>query len=365
MLVMAALSMSCGKDPQGIDGGFFPAEGRFLFVVNGLSETLSGVSLEDYVAFNNVLSLGRWPNGIEADPQRNVLYVVNSGDNNVMEIDLATGKVANSIDIGIGRNPWECAWGGGLLWVSAFLTGELIAVDPVSGSAAHYSVGTTLQAVAVTPEAVYVSDTAYQYGSFGTGMVIRLDPVSGAQTGSATVGTNPQDILADGSGRLHVICSGSFTGSGEEGEGELHVLDAATMVPLDTLFLGGNPSSLAEGRGGVVYAAGYWGGLMSYDGNSLSVLNDAASPIMGGEGYMDIAFDEETGKLFIADFDEDRVMVMDPLVGGTPERVLGVSDGPVRLLVVERSIPEEKQIKEECPSPPSLRPYEDHSEGEL
>jgi DNA-binding beta-propeller fold protein YncE len=278
------------------------------------------------------MELGRWPNGMGVDPALRSLFVVNSGDNNVMDIDLASGGVRRRIDVGIGRNPWECAWGGELLWVSAFLTGEVIAVDG-SGAVTYYDVGTTLQAVAAAGEALYVTDTNYQYGDFGRGSVVKLDAGSGAETGRAFVGTNPQDIALDDAGRLHVACSGAFGES--EGAGKVHVLDAATMAPLDTLFLGGNPSSIVLGPGGIDYATGYWGGLMAYEAASLLVLYDASDPLMGGEGYMDLTCDEATGMLFMADFDEDRVLVLYPLAGGQPERTLGVGDGPVRLLVIE------------------------------
>jgi DNA-binding beta-propeller fold protein YncE len=340
-LGIALLGSSCGENPQGVDGGFFPARGRTLFVVNGLSETLSAVRLEDDSVFDNVMELGRWPNGIESDPERGSLFVVNSGDNNVMDIDLATGDVSRHLDVGIGRNPWECVRGGDLLWVSAFLTGEAIAIDE-SGAATHHKIGTTLQAIAVFGDALYVTDTAYQYGSFGRGSVVKLNPVSGAEVGRSFVGTNPQDIIEDDAGRLHVACSGSFTGSQEDAAGEVHILDAATMTPLDTLFLGGSPSSLAQGSGGVIYAAGYWGGVMAYEAASLTVLHDASNPLLAGEGFMDMVPDEATGKLVIADFDEDRVLLIDPLAGGTPDRLFAVGDGPVRLLIFEEVRPIEK-----------------------
>lgn len=337
ILALASLCAGCGKDPQGVTGGFFPARGRLVFVVNGLSETLSAVSLEDYVVFNGIVELGRWPNGLAWNGERNALFVVNSGDNNVMEIDLETGEVRRRIDVGIGRNPWECAWDGHILWVSAFLTGELVAVEPESGTVTHYPVGTTLQAVAATGGAVLVTDTQYQYGSFEPGKVLSCDPTSGAKTAEAYVGINPQDLLSDGSGRIHVVCSGPFASEDPLGEGEVHVLDALTLAPLDTLRLGGNPSSLALDNNGVIYAAGYWGGLMAYDASSLSVLHDATDPLIDGEGYMDIAFDEGTGKLLIADFDEDRILIVDPLAAGPPERLFGVGDGPTRFLIVEEN----------------------------
>ena len=335
VLITIFITAGCGRNPQGVEGTRFPAGGKVVYVVNGLSETLSAISLTDRSVSTNVLGLGRWPNGIAGVEEKARIYVVDSGDNDVMEIETKSGTVMKRIDVGIGKNPWECAVTGRTLWVTSFLTGELAVFDLEAGGAPEYiHVGTTLQAVLVHADAVYVTDTAYRYGTFDRGRVVRVESGTGAVGGEAYVGKHPQDLLVDNAGLLHVLCTGTYTGDDGAVEGEVHIIDPVGMAPIDTLVLGGRPSALCEGEGGVVYAAGYWGGVTAYDATEREVLFDSSSPLFEGDGFMDITYDFSTGLLYIAEFDDDRVVELDPKTGVASSH-FGVGDGPVRILLLE------------------------------
>lgn len=334
-LATASFTSGCSTDPQSVETGLFPAGERMAYVVNGLSETLSGIDLANGNVYNDVLELGKWPNDISGEAGGGILYVVNSGDNQVMEIDRETGRVTRRIDVGVGQNPWECESDGTRLWVTNFLTGEVAVIDLGAWIVSErIEVGTTLEAVASDEDGVYVTDTAYRYGSFGRGKVIKLNRSTGTEVGATYVGTNPQDLLLDQTGRLHVLCTGSYTQNGEAEEGEVHIIDQVSMVPLDTVSLGGNPSSMCEAAEGIIYVAGYWGGVMAYEAASLEIINDSVSPLLGGDGYTDIESDPSSGTLYICEFDADRVIVLDRSTG-TVMRRIGVGDGPVRILISE------------------------------
>jgi len=182
----------CEKNPQSIDGGGYDLRNRTVYVVNGLSETLTAIDVEEGVVYNNIVELGKWPNYITSNPYGTLLYVVNSGDNHVMEIDVDGGNPPRSIDIGIGRNPWQCEVSGTELWTSNFLTGEIAISDiPVGGGTQYVDVGVTLQALVVSGDFVYVTDTNYRYGSFGPGRVILMERAGRNEIGSSQVGINP------------------------------------------------------------------------------------------------------------------------------------------------------------------------------
>lgn len=326
--------VGCAGDPQSVgSGGFIPGD-RNVLIINGLGETLTAIDIADMTVHNNMMTLGKWPNYLTSDEDRHYVYVVNSGDNQVMEIDAHSGVVKRRLDIGIGRNPWGCEIVGAMLWVTNLLNGEVTVIDLNTGNvSARVQIGGTPQAVHIHDGVVYVTDTAFQYGSFGRGRVVAIDADSRAELFSCHVGKNPQDLLVDESGRLHVVCSGSYS-MGDEHQGEIHVIDATTLTPLDTLELGGSPSAICAGSGGMIYTAGYWGGVLVYDANTLEVQNDLSSPLLQGDGFMDIEFDASSGLLFLADFDDDRVTVLDQSSGQVVSR-LGVGDGPVRILIFE------------------------------
>jgi len=336
-LILAAVCYlaGCSSDPQSVGmGGSIPGD-RNILVVNGLGETLTAIDLGDMTVYNDLMTLGKWPNHVTSDESMQNVYVVNSGDNQVMEIDAFTGEVTRRLDVGIGQNPWRCEITGSSLWVTNFLTGEVDVIDLNTGTvSARINIGGTPQAIHIFEDVVYVTDTAFQYSFFGQGRVVAIDADSRAVLGSCSVGTNPQDLLVDSSGRLHVVCTGSYSPGGGDDQGEIHVVDSNGLVPVDTLEMGGNPSSLCMGSGGLIYTAGYWGGLMAYNANSLEVLHGLSSPLLAEDGIMDIEFDPSSGLLYITDFDEDRIMVFDPSSEQVVSR-LGVGDGPVRIHIFE------------------------------
>jgi len=332
MVLAIAMLVACDRNPQADRPGGFRPTHRTLYVVNGLSETLSAIDLEDGTVYNDFVTVGKWPNDIVYDPDEGGLYIVESGDNQVTEISVDGGEVLRSMDVGVGENPWACAVDGFELWVSNFLTGELTLIGLESGEVyQRLQIGATLQALLIDGDNIYVTDTNYQYGIFGRGRIYKIDRVSRTETGFAYVGTNPQDIIVDGSGRLHVLCTGAYSGNGG---GEIHVIDPFGMVPLDTLSLGGSPSAMCLGGDGTVYVAGYWGGVMTYGEEGLDIRHDASSPLYPGDGYMDIVFDPVTGLLYLTEFDKDQVVSLDPSAGRITA-TYGVGDGPLRMQIVE------------------------------
>jgi len=330
--ILFILVAGCEGSPYSDRGEPYILRHRTLYVVNGLSETLSAIDLEEGAVYNDILELGRWPNDLTSTPAGEALYVVNSGDNQVMEIDPSQGIVTMTADIGIGQNPWACEVAGAELWVSNFLSGEVSIIDLTNGRLDQgLAVGTTLQAILIEGDNVFVTDTNFQYGGFGAGRVIRLDRPGRMGAGEGAVGINPQDLLLDGSGRLHVLCTGDYT---SESEGEVHLFDPLTLIPIDTLSLGGSPSAMCLGEGGMIYSVGYWGGIMAYRSDDFSSLFDATAPLMEGDGFTDIVFDPAPGLLYVAEFDGDQVIGIDPSTG----RIVvsyRVSDGPLRLRLVE------------------------------
>jgi DNA-binding beta-propeller fold protein YncE len=89
----------------------FADEPRTLYVINGLGRTLSKLNLETEVIVNDFLTIGQWPNQILSF--NGMLYVVNSGTNDIMIIDPRDdGQEPVIISLAQGSNPYYMAFVG-------------------------------------------------------------------------------------------------------------------------------------------------------------------------------------------------------------------------------------------------------------
>ena len=103
-----------------------------------------------------------------------------------------------------------------------------------------------------------------------------------------------------------MICTGDYVGS----FGTIHILDATTLAPLDTIAIGGTPGA-AIVSGNDVYVSGFFGGLAKYDGITHQILRGLGDPIIPSTGLGKMALDTEEQRLYVPCFDEDLIYVVD------------------------------------------------------
>ncbi|NOZ00667.1 MAG: hypothetical protein GXP54_02100, partial [Deltaproteobacteria bacterium] len=106
-----------------------------LFVLLGLASTVMGVTTTIGLPVP-LVNTGSNPNQIAVSG--GVLYILNSGDNNVTAMDVSTTKylgVAVNFDPGV--NPYDFAFadldGATVMYVTGFLSNTLYEVDPATG----------------------------------------------------------------------------------------------------------------------------------------------------------------------------------------------------------------------------------------
>jgi DNA-binding beta-propeller fold protein YncE len=174
----------------------------------------------------------------------------------------------------------------------------------------------------------YVGITALddQY-VYGQGKLTVYDCRTDAVITSFNVGTNPNSLAVDADGRLHVCCAGDYWSD----FCHMYLIDTESDVILDSLYLGGSPSSLSIGPGNIAYlAAGGWattGQMYAYDARTLEVFHSSANPRAAVKGCIAVnTFQDE--RIFAVGF-YDTLQAMAP--NGASLARYAVGDGPVHV----------------------------------
>lgn len=313
-----------------------PAAEPLLVAVNGLAETLTLVRVAAGDATVNALPLGDGPNDVAVDASGALAGVVNSLGNSLWLVDLGeTLRVAGEVDFGAGAGPYAVAFdGAGGAFVSLHLAGRVAHIDVASRSIiATTEVGRTPEGILLSGAHALVMVANYRVENgttvrFGPGSVAVLDAASGALLRTIGVGLNPQAAALAPDGRVHVVCTGNYGSESPAVAGAIYVIDAAATAVVDSVLLGGSPAAIAitpEGKG---YVAGDAGGLLAYDALTLDLLAGLDAPIVPLGGFFDLAHDDTARRLYLANFNEDLIIVLDA-AADTIVTAYPAGDGPV------------------------------------
>jgi len=313
--------------------GSVPASGgNALYVVNGLTETLSKIDLENDIVHENIVSLGLWPNDIVVRGEK--AYVVNSGSEDLYVVDLMSDSLLSIIDLGEGTNPWSAAFSNdNTLYVTNLLTNDVSKVDLTAGQVVTtILVGTAPEGLLVTGNRLFVTNTNFNGVGYDPGTVSVIDLAGDTVTATITVGTNPQDLVLDPQGEINVVCTGDYWSS----FGMIYRIDSATLSLLDSIPTGGTPARAAISQFGFHYmAAGGWatdGEVFLHGTLNDVILRDSDDPITTGAGAMDVAVDSE-GYMYAASFSGNTVTVFDVPDGYVKE--YSVEGGPTAIALSE------------------------------
>ena len=255
--------------------------------------------------------------------------VVSSRSNRVDVVDLDALAVRRSIDIGPGSNPYGVAVAGGdAAYVSCFLSDEVVRLDIAGGTVAkRIPVGRGPEGVLYLEDHgdVYVALTGYtNIGVYGEGAVEVIAAAADTVRTRLVVGKNPQNLGRAPDGTVHVACTGNY---GIE-EGRVFVIDAAVPAVVDSIPIGGSPVAVLMLSGDRGLTAGYAGGLKRYD-PATRIAEEMAS-LAGDTWFTALVYDEADSLLYVSDFDDSMVHVVDPWAD-VHVRSFRVGHGPVAL----------------------------------
>ena len=328
-----------------------------LYVVQSQDESLGRIDLASGEVDGHVLDLGFGCNDIIRVGER--LYVTNSGLNTVQEIDAASAQTLRELPTTGGVNPYSLvALNPDTLAVSCWVSNNVLLLRLSDGAVVgDIPVGIGPEGMLVVGEKLFVCLTRFlEPNVFGPGAVMIYDRTSLELLDSLQVGVNPQTLAMDGEGRLHVVCTNAYGGAG----GSIHVFDAVTLAPDTVLPTGGSPAAVSFGGGYAFVAAGGWatqGEVYRYRLADLALLNDATHPLATGLGATDVEARAD-GSFFVSCYSASQVEHR--AADGTLLATYPLSPGPGQMVLIpgpngveppQGMLPADARIAEAYPNP--------------
>ncbi len=311
------------------------AQDRSLVIINGLGETMDEVNLVSGSANLDVATLGLYPNDVLVNGDK--IYVINSGSDEVQIFDRNAFTPLGTVFLGGGRNPWSGAFlSADTLYVTNFVTSTISKVDIASQSViSEFPVGDAM--ASDSPEGILIKDrkafvclTSFDnLFNYDDGKLEVYDLDADTLLKVIEVGINSQWVTEGYDGYLYVISTGNYA----DVEGWLYKIDPDALTKVDSLFLGGSPSSIAITKQGVAFiaAGGFSGGggaggqVYTVDLGGWQILHGPADPLETDFGVVDVLTVSDS-TVVSCNFDDDTVTEIDST--GTVLQRFNVGDGP-------------------------------------
>jgi len=322
---------------------------RTLYVLNNLGRTLSKMNLETSEITNDILTVGNIPNRIHTRGDK--IYVVNSTPAGIAIIDGQTEEVSNTIALAEGSNPWDMAFvGTSKAYVTNLLANSVTVIDLVSGdSLTSIPVGENPEGILVVNNTAYVANTG-GYPDYTPSTVSVIDIRADSVTKTLDVPLNPQDLALAPDGNIHVVCTGNF-GNVSGRVAVINPFGDTDFTPLvvDTIEVGGSPGNIVITTDGLAYLPDFGDGangfVYSYNVFSGAIINDSTNPILVGNGAMTLLFDTPTGNLYVSNFSDDTVQMLDASSGAVLN-TFGFGDGAQAMAILEPIVDSDPWVDE-------------------
>jgi hypothetical protein len=319
-----------------------------FFVLNGLGETLSeghGLWLID----NNIATVGSMPYQIVHAGEEHMgrFWVVCSGENSIEMFDYIDSHLnfTRSYSLPAGSNPYLMHNHSNKLWTSLWVSGQVAKIDIETGAteiSAPFSLSP--QGVFADDNFVYISDGNLDpvFFEYGPGILWKLDMALNV-IDSIFIGTNPQQIVADSSGNLHIICTGDYYLR----EGSAYIVDRESFTVIDSVLLGGTPQRIVlDIDAGIAYSATSlyesWvgvpgsGRLLAYNIATHEVIWDVHDTINKLDGTGQIGLDVSENQAFVPSMDSSFIEIVEITpYGVVPTSKLTTGYGPLDVVTFE------------------------------
>jgi YVTN family beta-propeller protein len=326
---------------------FSRGSGQRLLIVanyNGGAGTLSYIDLlQGRVVAQNVIGVGNTPNDLLWNGE---LYVINSMSHNLDVIGINYNNDFTSLaqgDLGITVNncPQYGAIAGDYLYVSNFNTHNCTKYD-LHGLMAlvSFPTGRSPADVLISGDKVYVCNSGYNVVSqqYEAGSVTIISIAANQVVGVIdSIGVNPQYMALDPGGRIHIVCTGDSSHSGE-----VYVIDPHTDMVVQAIALGGHPGEIAITPDFFAYVvAGGWyrtpGQVYRYHSATGQIFNGPnlpppRGPIEVGSGANRIVATPDNS-VWVACLEAGTV---DEINGGVRVASYPIGDGPGAMFYLER-----------------------------
>jgi DNA-binding beta-propeller fold protein YncE len=138
-----------------------PPTAKAVYVLNSAAFSISVIDLVEDEVFNNVATVGTWPNQLVY--RKGKVYCVNSGSNNIMIFDADTWQSETPVDLGVGNNPMNMAfYDDNIAYVACLVSEKVLQVDMSSKTVTKtIDAGVGATGIAIANGKVYVTNTAF------------------------------------------------------------------------------------------------------------------------------------------------------------------------------------------------------------
>ena len=304
-----------------------PVTATALYVLNSGGQSISVVDLETREVYNNVATVGTWPNQLVY--RDGLLYCVNSGSNNIMIFDVDDFSLAPElIDLGSGNNPQNMVFvSDDIAYVSCSISEKVLKVNVTTKTVLKtIDAGVGCTGITEIDGKIYASNTAYDATTwgYGPGTVTVINTATDAVSSTIDVGLNPFSLGVAPDGNIHVVCTGDYWSAW----GKIMVVDPATDTIVDSLATLGSPGSIGFSEADDMAFLTIWGsGCLTYNTETMTMVNDTSNFFLG-KGGTGIAADGD-GNIFVSVWDDDQVILLDK--DGTTLDAFDVGDSPAAL----------------------------------
>lgn len=180
-------------------------------------------------------------------------YIVVNNSQKIEIIDIGTNVSTGTIPTGAGSSPGQMAFvNDTLALVTDLYANALLVVDiPARRVTGAIPVGANPAGVAIAQGKAYVSNSGF--GSGRTVSVVSLQSFSVVRT--LDVADNPAGVEITPSGAVYVVCTGSydFTNPANDTPARIIVIDPASDLVADSIFIGGHATDIGIGTDGIGY----------------------------------------------------------------------------------------------------------------
>lgn len=306
VLFLFTLFIGCEDEPTKVEA---PETATALYVLNSGGQSISVVDLETDSIYNNVATVGTWPNQLVYKDDK--LYCVNSGSNNIMIFDVddftATPGV---IDLGTGHNPQNMVFvDDDIAYVSCSISNKVLKVNVTTKTVlAQIDAGLGTTGIAEAEGKIYASNTAYDAATwgYGPGTVTVIKTADDAVATTIDVAKNPFSVGVAPDGKVHVVCTGNYWSEW----GKVMIVDPATDTVVDSVITLGSPGSIGLSEADNLAFLTVWGmGCLVYNTQTYAMVNDTSNYFLG-KGGTGVAVDVE-GDVFVSVWDDDQVIKLD------------------------------------------------------
>ena len=332
----------------------------YLVIGGGLSETLSVLTVSGDASFSLANDAQLTCTGVnQTQLYDGRLYALCSLSNSVVVYDPNNLEISREVALGSGTNPMALAfYQDQKAYVSSFVSDAVIYYD-LSGTEAKRLAtipmpdGSTLPKDSPDTEAwarpggivrdgnrVYcaLANLDASFAAAGPGLVAVIDAQENTLAGTIKLtGKNTVNLYLDEkNNRLFTVSAGDYApGQGYVGNGRVEIIDLETQTVTDAVALDGAPFEMVVAPNNIAYLGnGREGLLLGFDLDTLAAIDPIdlrGSTNAAGLSFVSALAVDGRGLLYAAEFNQDRLFVLDTEDSHGVVRSFSVNDGPETL----------------------------------